>query len=283
MAKRDRRPQVNHARRHFLGLAAAASAVLGSLIAAAIPSKAEAVGRAWWKHGHPGRGNGHGRDKPHGGPLCLLRGTAIATPKGDIRIEDLRIGDLVETMSGTALPIKWIGHHVYRRNRPTWSKEVTPIRIARFALDDHTPRNDLYLTAGHAVFIDGMLIRARDLLNGTSITRIPPADQDTIEYFHVVLESHQVILAEGAPVETCLLEAYNYEAFTNFAEFARLYPADRHANMPPFAPYVGYGGSEHLKALLYLAAGRPTRTGSPLHVACNRIAERGARLLRSEL
>ncbi|HXV73460.1 MAG TPA: Hint domain-containing protein, partial [Sphingomonadales bacterium] len=198
MRKRNRRPQVDQARRHFLGLAGAAGAsivAMGSLIAAALPSKAEAGGRAWWKPGHPGHGNAYGRGDSHGGTKCLLRGTAIATPEGDVRIEDLRIGDLVETVSGEALPIKWIGHHVYRRTAPTWSKQVTPIRIARFALDDHTPRHDLYLTAGHAVFIDGMLIRARDLLNGTSITRIRPAHQNTIEYFHIVLDSHQVILA----------------------------------------------------------------------------------------
>jgi hypothetical protein len=278
MPKRNRRPQINQARRHFLGLAAAGArfVAMGSFFTAVLPSKGEAGGRPWWQPDHPGQGNAYGR----GGPMCLLRGTAITTPKGDIRIEDLRIGDLVETVSGEALPIKWIGHHIYRRTAPSWSKDVVPIRIARFALDDHTPRNDLYLTAGHAVFIDGMLIRARDLVNGTSITRIPPVHQNTIEYFHIVLDSHEVILAEGAPVETCLLATCNYENFTNFADFARLYPGDRHATMTPFAPYVGYGGREHLKALLHLAAGRPARMGSPLHVACSRIAARGQKLLR---
>lgn len=280
MPKRNRRSQVSQARRHFLGLAAAAGAklaVMGSIVAALPSSKADAGGRAWWKPDHPGRGHGYGRG--NGDPMCLLRGTAIMTPRGEVRIEDLAIGDLVETVSGEALPIKWIGHHVYRRTAATWSRNVAPIRIARHALDDHRPRKDLYLSAGHAVFIDGMLVRAHDLVNGTSIKRMPPAsDQDTIEYFHIMLDAHNVIMAEGAPVESSLLEGANYEGFTNFAEFARLYPADRQATMTPFAPYAGYSGREHLKALLHLATGQPGQIGSRLHAACSRIAGRGEAL-----
>lgn len=213
--------------------------------------------------------------------MCLLRGTAIMTPCGDVRIEDLRVGDLVKTLSGKAMPIKWIGHHIYRRTGRHWSKAVVPIRIARFALDDRTPKKDLYLSARHAIFLDGMLVRAQDLVNGTTIMPVSPVGQDTLEYFHIMLDSHDVLLAEGAPVESSLLEGGNYEAFTNFAEFARLYPADQCATMVPCAPYVGYGGRGHLKALLHLATGRPDRIGSPLDVAWSRIAVRGEELLRA--
>jgi len=282
MTKRNRRPEVSRARRHFLGLAAAAGvrvAAAGSIIAAAFPSVGQAGGRAWWKSGHPGLGHGYGRGKHD--PMCLLRGTAIMTPRGKVRVENLRIGDLVKTLSGKAMPIKWIGHHIYKRTGRHWSKAVVPIRIARFALDDRTPQKDLYLSARHAIFIDGMLVRAQDLVNGTTITPESPVDEDTLEYFHIMLDSHEVLLAEGAPVESCLLEGGNYEAFTNFAEFARLYPAEPCATMAPCAPYVGYGGREHLKALLHLATGRPDRIGSPLDVAWSRIAARGKELLRS--
>ncbi len=79
-----------------------------------------------------------------------------------------------------------------------------------------------------------------------------------------MLDTHEVVLAEGD--ETCLLEDCNYEGFTNFVEFARLYPADHSYAMTPFAPIVGYGGREHLKALLRLASGRsfePFRSSTP--------------------
>jgi hypothetical protein len=247
-------------------------------------SSAEAGGKAWWKiggrgKGHeaaPGKGNGNGNGNGNG-PMCLLSGTSIKTPAGETGIEDLRIGDLVETVRGQALPIKWIGRHVYRRSGAKWKGAVVPVRIARFALDEHTPRRDLYVTRGHALFVDGVLITAQDLVNGTSIKQALPDARDTIEYFHIVLDSHEAVLAEGAPVETFLLEDRNYERFTNFVEFARLYPDDVAATMTPFAPIVGYGSREHLKALLRLASPRLIRP-SPLQQTYERIAARGVEL-----
>ena len=84
-----------------------------------------------------------------------------------------------------------------------------------------------------------------------------------------------MILAEGAPVESFQLEARNYEGFTNFVEFVRLYPDDQDASMTPFAPIVGFCGREHLKALLHLALGRFSPVSSPLDDAYVRIAARG--------
>jgi hypothetical protein len=190
--------------------------------------------------------------KPHGGgPMCFLRGTAIMTPTGEVCIEDMQIGDCVETVRGEALAVKWIGRHLYKRSGSSWNDSVVPIRISRHALDHQTPRRDLYLSPGHALFIDGVLIRVKDLVNGISIAPVLPASQETIEYFHIVLDTHEVVLAEGLAAETFLLQSYNHEDFTNFVEFARLYPADQNTAMTPFAPIVGLdSGREHLKALL---------------------------------
>ncbi|WEX75015.1 Hint domain-containing protein [Sinorhizobium numidicum] len=275
------RGQIDQARRHFLGLTAAAGARIAAIsaLAATILLPSSMAEAAWWKEGHPGQGNGNGRDGSRGGPMCLLRGTSITTPMGEVRIEDLRIGDLVQTVRGKAMPVKWIGRHIYRRSGPTWTERVMPIRIARFALNQHTPSKDLYLSAGHALLIDGMLIRAADLVNATSISPAVPADRDIIEYFQIVLHTHEVVLAEGVPVETFLLGDHNYEGFTNFAEFARLYPADQHATMTPFAPFACYGGREHLKGLLRLGAARLIPVHSPLQDACDRIAARSRELI----
>ncbi|WP_336621003.1 Hint domain-containing protein [Sinorhizobium sp. 6-70] len=223
----------------------------------------------------PGKGSG---TNPGQGPKCLLRGTAVMTPTGEVRIEDLRIGDLVETVRGEAHAIKWIGRDRYRRSGSNWSDSVVPIRICRHALDEHTPHRDLYLSPGHALFTDGVLIRVQDLINGTSIAPALPADQCEIEYFHILLDTHEAILAEGAPVETFLLEAGHHESFTNFAEFARLYPGPQPA-MAPFAPIVGYGGRAHLKALLRLAAARFARVHVPIEETYERIAARAAQFV----
>lgn len=268
-------PHVNRARRHVLGLAAAAAAriaMVGTAVSVVTNHVAEAAPR------DNGRNRGEGRGRGPGGPgrpMCLLSGTEVLTPRGEVCIEHLRIGDLVETVRGEALPVKWIGRHVYRRSSPIWNEDVVPVRIRRFALDGRRPHRDLYLSPGHALFINGVLIRAQDLVNGTSITQAMPDTRDTIEYYQIVFATHEVILAEGAPVESFLLEKANYERFTNFVEFARLYPGDHEASMAPFAPIVGHGGREHLKALLCIAVGRFINVRSPLQEAYETIAARG--------
>lgn len=262
----DRKTDVrfNRARRHFLGLSAATGArlaAMSSLAATLLPSAAQALGRKWWK----GDGGGGG-----GGGLCFLAGTLIRTVAGEVRIEDLRIGDLVETADGKAKPVKWIGYHTFRRSTHRWSRSVMPVRIARHALDEKTPHRDLYLSRGHALYIDGVLIQAADLINGTSITQAVPEGVETLDYLHIAFEAHESIFAEGAAAESLLLRDGNHEIFANFAEYSRLYPDDPRPAMTPFAPTVAHGGREHLKALIRLVVPR----FGPAHVPAQRLYER---------
>lgn len=270
----------NQARRHFIGLAAAASAkvaVIGATAASIGPSTvAHAMGKRWRK-----KNGGQDGSSPPGQPMCFLRGTSISTPRGEICIEDLHIGDQVETARGKPMEIRWIGRHVYKRSTLAWDAGIVPIRVARYALDQTAPRRDLYISPGHALLIDGVLIRVKDLVNGLSIAPSPPADTDSIEYFHIVLDTHEVIFAEGAPAETFLVRASNHESFTNFAEFARLYP--NHADGPamtPFAPFAGMGGRKHLKALLRLGVSQVFPGLEPDPDAYDRIAARAEAMIR---
>ncbi|WP_162303372.1 Hint domain-containing protein (plasmid) [Sinorhizobium medicae] len=272
MPPRESRPPVDQARRHFIGLAAAASARIAAL-GATIASPGSAKGASK----HQGRGPGQG-GVGKGPPMCLLRGTAILTSKGETVIEDLRMGDLVKTVRGELLPVIWMGRHVYRRTSPTWNDSVVPIRIRRFALDKQTPRKDLYLSSGHALYVDGVFIRPKDLINGTSVAPALPGKLDVLEFYHIVLATHEAVLAEGAPVETFLVEGSNYEEFTNGAEYARLYPAGEHSSMKPFAKTVGYGGREHLNALMRLATRQLVRPRSPLEDVYMRVVTRSAEL-----
>src|SRR4029077_7522104 len=91
------------------------------------------------EHGHGGHEHGGG-----GGIHCFLRGTRILTPDGEIPVEELTIGALVETLNGP-LPVKWIGHRSFTKGSPSWHWSVAPVRIARAALSDQYPRRDLYL------------------------------------------------------------------------------------------------------------------------------------------
>jgi hypothetical protein len=170
--------------------------------------------------------------------VCYLRGTRIRIPEGERRIEDLKIGDRVVTLSGEGKPIKWIGRQRFKKSTERWPTDFEPIRIGRFALDERTPHRDLYLSPNHAVYIDGVLIPAKYLLNGLNITQCAPEGADVIDYLNIELFTHDVIYAEGATAETfgSLREARDH--FDNFYEYYRLYPNEDETTQPPCAPLL---------------------------------------------
>jgi hypothetical protein len=186
----------------------------------------------------PGNGNGNGNGGGKGN--CFLKGTKILTAEGERNIEDLAVGDLMPTMFGGLRPVQWIGRYPIKKSDPSkpWVKDVLPVRIARSALGPNLPHADLYVTGYHSLLIDGVLAPAAMLINGTTIVRDEEREYDELEYFHVKLESHDVIYAEGVPAET-LLEVT--ESAVNFAEYFRLYgmPTSEETPCLPVIPIHG--------------------------------------------
>jgi hypothetical protein len=152
---------------------------------------------------------------------CFCPGTRIATPDGEVPVEDLRIGDAVLTLHAGAKPIKWIGRRSYAA--PFADGDfIRPLRIRAGAVDEDVPRRALHLSPGHALFTGGALVPAWRLLNGASITQAVHAE--LVEYFHIELDAQEVIFAEGCPVES-YIGAKLRGQFHNAAEFTALYPA----------------------------------------------------------
>jgi len=165
---------------------------------------------------------------------CYLSGTRILTPNGLVAVEDLSIGDLVTTASGTARPITWVGSRTHRREEgETCPAEMMPIKISRDAIADGVPHTDLYVSPNHAMFVDGVLIPARNLVNGTTITACDSGRGLTIAYHHIELESHDVIIAEGAPAESYRNTGYR-DQFDSQADRVAATVA-----VPACAPYFG--------------------------------------------
>ena len=207
-----------------------AAALLGGLAATVMlaPTKALAESK--------GKGKGSG-DRAN----CYLKGTQILTLQGERSIEDLRIGDFLLTVSGEAKPIKWIGRRRFDRGeQKSWDDAVAPVKIARGAFNGDLPHSDLYVSAGHCFYVNGLLIRAGDLINGSSIARLKSTSSDVLEYLHIELESHEVILAHGAPAETLVGNAERMK-FDNFDEYVALYGASL-TDDPPCAPIIAYKG-----------------------------------------
>jgi hypothetical protein len=174
------------------------------------------------------------------GCSCFLSGTRIKTTDGEIKIEELRIGDNVLTSSGEAKLIKFIGRRQISRERTRPWNGDDPVKISRFAVDGKAPYADLYVSPAHAIYIDGILIPAADLVNGVSIVADAKPEALSLTYFHIELDTHEAILAEGLAVES--FDRDNIYAFDNADEYISLYGSAGEP-LTPFARIVRYHSS----------------------------------------
>ncbi|MDY7025638.1 MAG: Hint domain-containing protein [Pseudomonadota bacterium] len=156
----------------------------------------------------------------HATVTCYVEGTQIETPTGDVSVETLAIGDEVTTAEGKIAAIKWMG---YRQISATFAKNnvsAQPVLITAGALGNGLPTADLRVSPDHAMFIDGVLVHAEALVNGATIVR--KAIDSTFTYFHLELEQHDLVLANGAAAET-FVDADVRGRFDNAAEYEALY------------------------------------------------------------
>jgi Hint domain len=179
-------------------------------------------------------------------PSCFLKGTKILTVLGERNIEDLAIGDQLPTVFGGTRAIQWVARYRWRRSdsEKPWVKSARPVCIKRSAFAAQVPHADLYVTQRHSVLIDGVLIPAGSLINGTTIVLHAAGEHRELEFFHIKLETHDAIFAEGAPCET-LLDAD--ESASNFAEYFRTYGTHETQDVR-CAPVVCNGALKELKS-----------------------------------
>jgi hypothetical protein len=147
--------------------------------------------------------------------LCFYPGTMIVTPAGPRAVETLGAGDLVLGADGTARPIRWMGRQSVTTVFADPLRSL-PVTIGAGALGDGLPLRDLTVSPDHALLVDGMLVHAGALVNGTSIRRmseVPPH----FTYWHIELDDHALVLAEGVAAET-YLDGPARRRFDNWAE-----------------------------------------------------------------
>jgi Hint domain/FecR protein len=219
--------------------------------------------------------------------VCLLRGTLVLTPTGEKRIEDLRVGDEVVTRSAGPQTIKWIAKQVFTRaqGRP-WGRQLAPIRISKDALGTGRPHQDLIVSPQHCLSFEDALIPAKLLVNSSSIRQIQYPGR-SLEYFNIELETHEIIYANGAAVETyCPDHEHAREHWSNFVDYARRYSGQEQRLLKPLATPIEGGRLTVLRAraLSFLApvldlrgplerVRDEIRTGSTFHARTERLGD----------
>jgi hypothetical protein len=136
--------------------------------------------------------------------VCFASGVRLATARGEVAVESLAIGDLVRTTTNELRPIKWLGHRTIAFNNHPNPKGLKPVRIAAHAFGPGKPVRDLLLSPAHAVAVDllgEVLVPVGSLVNGATIAQL---DVDQVTYWHVELDSHDLLLAENLAAESYL-------------------------------------------------------------------------------
>jgi|GEM_PF-2237698 len=151
---------------------------------------------------------------------CFVAGSRILTARGEVPVEALVCGEMAVTADGGRREIRWLGHRRLdcRGHARPW--DVHPVRIRKEAFAPGSPRRDLVLSPDHAVFVAGRLIPVRYLINGATIVQEPAG---VVSYWHVELERHDVLLAEGLAVES-YLDTGNRSAFAGGHGATMLHP-----------------------------------------------------------
>lgn len=153
-------------------------------------------------------------------PVCFMSGTRILTSSGEVNVEELKAGDLVVTSGGRAVPVRWIGRQTVLR---AFADETSlPIRIRAGALDEDVPSRDLLVSQQHALLVDGILVQAGALINGTTIVRERDVPGKFV-FYHIELDDHSLVLAERTPAET-FVDNIDRANFDNWNEYLALYP-----------------------------------------------------------
>lgn len=133
---------------------------------------------------------------------CFMRGSYLETDIGEIKIEDLKIGDLVKTVHHGLQPIRWIGSQ-----KIEGKGKFAPILFKKHAVNNS---RDLMVSPQHRMFVDNAfnelyfgdsekLIVAKHMVNGKNIFQV---EMDEVEYFHVLFDHHEIVYSSGAQSES---------------------------------------------------------------------------------
>ncbi|WBU61570.1 Hint domain-containing protein [Paracoccus albus] len=215
---------------------------------------------------------------------CFCNGTLIDTPDGPRPVETLAVGDLVNTLSGRALPIRWIGSREISTEALRAIPKLRPVLIGPGSLGPDTPETELAISPQHRVRVSSaltaeltgtaeLLIPAKKLLGVPGVR--PYQGEAPFTYFHLLLDEHSCVCSNGAWTESLYLgkEFLGSLSPEGRAELALIFPELFGADFsyPPAAPFLSRRKdvdrllAHHLSESAALnSSGSPRAAGQPM-------------------
>lgn len=147
----------------------------------------------------------------------LVEGANVRTPCGPRRIELVRPGDMIVTRNNGLQPVRMIWKRMVTQDYMRQNPDAAPIRLKPRAIGPMMPQRDLLVAGDHRLLIPGyrvvgmpdekgLLVEAREIA-GTGDGIYVDRSMESVTYFQMVFDSHQVLTANGLPVESFLPNA----------------------------------------------------------------------------
>lgn len=195
--------------------------------------------------------------------VCFARGSRILTPTGERPVELLAAGDMVVCGDGLQRQVRWAGSRRLEADELARRPELNPVRLRKGALGTDAPARDLLLSPQHRVLLrdwraeilfgePAVFVPAVSLVNDLSIRQEPALEG--VEYFHLLLDGHHTVFADGLECETLMPAEMAAGALDGAAreEICAIFP-DLAADLSRFGP-LSHPAAKPSEARLLLSA-----------------------------
>nr|WP_235857760.1 Hint domain-containing protein [Marimonas lutisalis] len=141
---------------------------------------------------------------------CFTPGTAIATPKGERLVEDLKVGDKIITRDNGIQEIRWIGSRNLTGQELARAPHLRPILIQKGSLGDNLPEHDILVSPQHRLLMTGdkaqLYFEEREVLAAakhlTDLNGVDEVGTLGVTFVHFMFDQHEVVLSNGAWTES---------------------------------------------------------------------------------
>ena len=136
--------------------------------------------------------------------VCFARGTLIRMQSGCCAVEQIKAGDLVQTIDNGVKRVCWVGEQHFDHMSLRFSPKLRPVLIAPGVFDNDKP---LLVSQQHRILLGDRFIKARHLPQIAGMRARVANGLKRVSYYHLLLEDHQVLLANNIPAESLYLGA----------------------------------------------------------------------------